>query len=52
MEMIKTSPQISQLSRFNRLGQELGQQLITEQGWHKVLTKSKGIEGMTLMEGR
>jgi hypothetical protein len=31
---------------------EQGQQLIMELDWHKVLTKNKEIEDMTLMEAR
>jgi len=51
-EMIKCRHKISRQFRYNLMVQEQGQQLIMEQDWHKVLTKNKGIEGMTLMEAR
>lgn len=51
-ETIKSKHQISLLSRYSLLVHEQGQQLIMEQDWHKVLTKNKEIEDMTLMEAR
>ena len=51
-ETIKSKHQISLLSRYSLLVHEQGQQLIMELDWHKVLTKNKEIEDMTLMEAR